>query len=129
MLGMATDVTDRKNAEEAIRESDARYRRMVETTTEGISMADANFCITFVNPQMAKMLGYQPDEMLGRSVLDFLFAEDIEQKRRIFERRRAGVCEQYDDRFRHKNGSEVLVAILPSASEPSGPFSSARKSS
>lgn len=111
MLGMATDVTDRKNAEEAIRESDARYRRMVETTTEGISMADANFCITFVNPQMAKMLGYQPDEMLGRSVLDFLFAEDIEQKRRIFERRRAGVCEQYDDRFRHKNGSEVLVWI------------------
>jgi len=43
MLGMATDVTDRKNAEEASRESDALYRRMVETTTEGISVADLNF--------------------------------------------------------------------------------------
>jgi PAS domain S-box-containing protein len=111
MLGMATDITERKDAEEAMRESDERYRRMVETTTEGISVADSNFFITFVNRQMAEMLGYERGEMLGRSVLDFVFPEDIEQKRRVFERRRAGVRERYDDRFRHKNGSEVWVQI------------------
>ena len=111
MLGMATDITERKYAEDAMQESDERYRRMVETTTEGISVADSNFHITFVNRQMAQMLGYEPDEMVGRSVLDFVFPEDVEQKRKVFERRRAGVRERYDDRFRHKDGSEVLVRI------------------
>src|SRR5215472_541400 len=111
MLGMATDITERKNAEDAARESDERYRRMVETTTEGISVADANFSITFVNQRLAEMLGYEPGEMLGRSVLEFVFPEDADQKRQIFERRRAGVRERYDDRFRHKDGSEVSVQI------------------
>src|SRR5215469_3484995 len=111
MLGMATDITERKTAEDAKRESDERYRRIAETTTEGISVADANFCITFVNRQMAEMLGYEPAEMLGRSVLHFVFPEDVEQKRQVFERRRAGVRERYDDRFRHKDGSEVSVQI------------------
>jgi PAS domain S-box-containing protein len=111
MLGMATDITEHKNAEDAKRESDERYRQIAETTTEGISVADANFCITFVNRQMAEMLGYEPAEMLGRSVLDFVFPEDVEQERQVFERRRAGVRERYDDRFRHKDGSEVSVQI------------------
>jgi PAS domain S-box-containing protein len=111
MLGTATDITERRDAEDAMRVGDERYRRMVETTTEGISVADANFCITFVNQQMAEMLGYERGEMLGRSVLDFVFPEDVEQKRRIFERRRAGARERYDDRFRHKDGSEVSVQI------------------
>ena len=107
----AESALERKRAEDGLRESDERYRWIVENTTEGISVADSNFCITFVNRQMAEMLGYDPDEMLGRSVLDFVFPEDVEQKRQSFERRRAGLRERYEDRFRHKDGSAVSVQI------------------
>src|SRR5262249_27003878 len=67
--------------------------------------------ITFVNPRMAEMLGYQPAEMLGRAIWDFLFEEDEEALRTMFGRRRAGISEQADVRFRHKDRREVWTIL------------------
>ena len=70
------DVTQRVIAEEQVRESDAMYRRMVDMASEGIWGTDAEFRTTFVNQQMAAMLGVEPDEMVGRPYADFAFVED-----------------------------------------------------
>ena len=65
------DITERKRAEDAIGESEKRYRRIVETTNEGVWLLDSNLHTSYVNRQMAEMLGYEPREMIGRSIFDF----------------------------------------------------------
>src|SRR4029077_8631745 len=66
------DITERHRAEEALRASEERYRQIVETAFEGVWIIDRNNKTTFVNPRMADMLGYAPEEMLGRPVLAFM---------------------------------------------------------
>jgi PAS domain S-box-containing protein len=98
-------------AEAAARESETQYRQIVETANEGIWLLDANAQITFVNAQMAEMLGYQPEEMRGRHKWDFLFDEDQEVVRQLWERRRTGISEQADVRFRHRSGAAVWTLM------------------
>ena len=111
MVGMVADITQRKRAEDAFRKSEMQYRRIVGTTNEGVWLLDTNFCNSYVNQQLAEMLGYEPEEMIGRSVLDFYFPEDIERKKEVLERRRQGVREQIEERLRRKDGSELWVRI------------------
>jgi PAS domain S-box-containing protein len=121
--GMAIDVTDRMQGEERLRQSEEKFRRIVETANEGIWTLDAEARVTFVNRRMAEMLGYQPEQLQGRLQWDFLFDEDQPGARQLFERRRAGVSEQADVRFRHKDGWEVwtLMAARP-VTDPQGRF-------
>jgi PAS domain S-box-containing protein len=109
--GMAIDVTERERAEAALRDSEETYRRIVETANEGIWLLDADARVTFVNGRMAELLGYRPEEMLGRAKGDFLFEQDRAWAREVFERRKAGVSEQVDVRFRRKDGREVWTIM------------------
>lgn len=59
------DITERKRSEEGLRESEAHYRRILETASEGIWMFDADSRTTFANDRIAQMLGYTVEEMLG----------------------------------------------------------------
>ncbi len=126
MLGMAFDITDRMQAEDALRRTEERYRRIVETTNEGVWMLDSEFRTSFVNGQMAEMLGYKPEEVLGKSVFDFYFPEDRIRKQQLLERRRQGVHEQFDERLRRKDGSELWVRMAASPiSDGDGKFDGA----
>ncbi|MDB4916907.1 MAG: sensor histidine kinase/response regulator [Gemmatimonadetes bacterium] len=58
-------------AQSALRESEERYRHIVETTHEGIWTLDADTVVTFVNQRLADLMGYAPDEMVGQSVFEF----------------------------------------------------------
>src|SRR5450631_1498350 len=94
----------------APRADDERYRRIVELAAEGIWELDAGDRTTFVNPAMAAMLGYTVDEMLGRPVYDFMDVDAGVTAATKLERRRAGVTERHDHRFRHKSGHPVWTA-------------------
>jgi PAS domain S-box-containing protein len=109
--GIARDITERKRAEEANRESEMRYRRIVETTNEGVWLLDSTLHNSYVNRQMAEMLGYEPGEMLGRSVFDFYFPEDVERKKQVLARRQQGLREQIEERLRRRDGSELWVRL------------------
>ena len=119
LIGIALEVEEPSlaslGAEAAVRESESRYRIIVETTNEGVWLLDSGLCNSFVNQQMAEMLGYEPEEMVGRSVFDFYFPEDVEQKKQILKRRKEGVREQIEERVRRRDGSELWVrmAVIP----------------
>jgi PAS domain S-box-containing protein len=126
VIGIIADITERKRAEDAVRQSEEKYRRIVETTNEGIWLLDQDFHTSFVNRQMAEMLGYQQVEMLGRSVFDFYFPEDIARKQQGLARRRELQSERMDDRLRRRDGSELWVrmAAIP-ISKDNGDFDGA----
>ena len=74
------DITYRNRAEEALRESEKKYRSLLETTLQGYWMIDPELKNIEVNPSLCKMLGYRPDEMLGKTPFDFVDDEN----RKIF---------------------------------------------
>jgi PAS domain S-box-containing protein len=73
--GLIRDITNRKIAEETLRESEERYRQLVETMNEGLAMADSDYVFTFVNERFAEMLGYSREEMVGRHILQFVHGD------------------------------------------------------
>ena len=98
-------------AEAEARLSETQYRRIVETAHEGIWELDADARVTFVNARMAEMLGHEPGEFLGRRKWEFVADEDRPAVQALFERRRAGVSEQADVRFRRRDGEPVWTLM------------------
>ena len=115
---------ERHRSEQALKRSEERYRRIVDTAYEGIWMIDDTNTIVFVNQRMAEMLGYSVDEMLGRSARNFTESEPSEEQNDRMRRRRTGVTEQFDFRFRRKDGSELwgIVSTTPVWNEGGGKF-------
>jgi PAS domain S-box-containing protein len=111
MLGVSLDITDRKQSEDAVRESEKRYRRIVETTNEGVWLLDSKLHTSYVNRQMAEMLGYEVREMVGRSVFESYFPEDVEHKKQRLEVRQQGVRDRIEERLRRRDGSELWVRM------------------
>ncbi|MEQ9553351.1 MAG: PAS domain S-box protein [Coleofasciculus sp. G3-WIS-01] len=111
ILGIVEDITERKQAEAALQESERHYRCIVETASEGVWVFDANNQITFANSRMAQMLGYPIEQMLGRSLFDFIDTESEALIQTYLERRRQGIQERYDFKFRRQDGSDLWAII------------------
>jgi len=114
-VGLTYDLTERKRAEEERWESEARYRRIVDTATEGIWVLGRDSLTSFVNTRMAEMLGYSAQELNGRPMTDFMFEEDAPDHRSKIENRHHGLSENFERRFHRKNGETVwtLVSATP----------------
>src|SRR5205085_12336337 len=79
MIGSMSDITEQKNAELQIQESEAKYRQIVETAQEGIWIVDQAYKTVFVNDKMCGMLEYSAEEIMSRNTTDFLAVEVQEQ--------------------------------------------------
>ena len=77
-LSSGTDITERKQAENALRDSEDRYRNLVETIPHGIQEIDVDGTITFANRAHGMIHGYAPEELVGLSALE-LVASDKER--------------------------------------------------
>jgi PAS domain S-box-containing protein len=100
----------------ALKASEEKYRRLAETSNEGIWAVDAHFRTTYVNPRMVDMLGRRPSEMLGRSVDEFLFPDDLGDHRDgVAARHQRQGEKSYEQRFQRGDGSPLwaLVSATP----------------
>jgi PAS domain S-box-containing protein len=101
--------------EKKLKESEKRYKFIVEAANEGIWGTDVNFNINYVNPKMAEILGYEIEEMIGKPVSYFMFAEDIADHKKRVEKCLKGYPETYERRLKHKNGSVISTIIAATA--------------
>jgi PAS domain S-box-containing protein len=120
LVGVSRDVTQHKQAEEALRLSEERYRQLVESAHEGVWVTDASSRTTFVNARMAEMLGYTRAEMLGKDRLSFMDATDREIARHYAERRKKGLRDQYDIELIRKDGTHIHATVAASPITDSG---------
>ncbi len=111
MVAVYDDITERMRAEEALRKSEQKYRRIVETANEGICMTDVDNLVTYVNQRMADMLGYLPEEIIGKPLVHFLFPEDLADHREKWSHRLQGLSETYERRFRRSDGGECWTIV------------------
>lgn len=101
--------------EKTLRESEERYRLIVETAEEGIWQMDEEAHTTFVNRRMAEMLGYTQVEMVGKPISSFMHKDDYPDHELRMRQRREGVNEQYERRFVRKDGSVIWALISVTA--------------
>ena len=113
-LVQIVEITERKEIEKELFESAKKYRDLVNMAQEGIWAIDKNNKTTFANPSMAEMLGYSPEEMIGKSLFDFMDEAGEKVANENLERRRAGLKEQHDFEFICKNGNRIFCALVTS---------------
>jgi diguanylate cyclase (GGDEF)-like protein/PAS domain S-box-containing protein len=110
-IGVQNDVTQHIQALDTLQKQEQQYRKIVETATEGIWLINQDNETTFVNQQMATMLGYKVEEMLGATLFSFMDAEGVVISHKNLSRRQQGIQEKYDFKFRCKDGSDLWVII------------------
>ncbi|MDD1652750.1 MAG: PAS domain S-box protein, partial [Methanomicrobiales archaeon] len=79
-IGIKQDVSERKQAEIALRESEARFRNQVEVTSDWVWEIDERGLYTYVSPKVRDVLGYEPEELVGKSPFDLM---PVEEARRV----------------------------------------------
>jgi PAS domain S-box-containing protein len=75
-IGTACDITDRKKADVALQESEHRFRSLVETTTDWIWEIDKDSVYVYSSPKIQELLGYEPEEIIGKTPFDLMHPQD-----------------------------------------------------
>lgn len=114
LQGLEQNVAELERTGQALRESETRYRSLVDTAAEGVWMLGPDGRTIFVNARMTEILGYRSEEMIGRTVTDFMVEADFADHTQRMERRRGGVPENYEQRFIRSDGA-VVRAFMSAA--------------
>ena len=95
----------------ALKDSEERHRRVLDTAFEGIWIADTQGRTTYINQHVIEMLGYSYQEILGRQALDFVAEEDRALALAESQKRRVGECSQYEFPMTRKDGTKLWTLI------------------
>ncbi|MEG3841648.1 EAL domain-containing protein [Microcoleus sp. herbarium14] len=113
--GVALDISDRKLAESALRQSEQRFRSLIENATDITIILDAEGIFRYISPSVKRILGYAPQQAIGRSALGTVHPDDcaaIAQTlhKSIENPKRSESAVEY--RVRHRNGSWCYVEAV-----------------
>ena len=113
-IALARDITESKTNELAFIESESRYRAVAENANAGIGVVDNKENLVFVNETFAQMLGYEREQMIGKSLSNFSSSESFELYRQKTSSRRPGMSDIYEAEMLHKNGEKMIFSVSAS---------------
>ena len=110
ILGTILDISDRKTAEKALKESEVKYRTLVDNVSDVIIEIDTEGNFSYVSPNVTSLTGFTPEEVIGKSALHYIHPEDLELAVDMFEEV-YNTHQSYNMEFRtsHKNGHYIWV--------------------
>ena len=109
------DLTERKRAEEQIRESEEQLRAIIQQATAGIARADLQGRYVFVNLRFCQMLGYHQDELIGKTIREVTHPNDRKKSERAIEQLAGGTESlEFEKRFIRKDGSILWADVSES---------------
>ena len=127
ILSLCRDISQRKRAEEALRESEARYRALIDSSPDAITQTDLSGTILMCNRQTAHLHGYEsPEDMIGRSAFELFAPDELEHAKLDMQRTlRDGVVRDSEYRFLKKDGSQFEAELSATVVRDAGgnPFS------
>ncbi|WP_372683606.1 PAS domain S-box protein [Desulfosarcina sp.] len=105
------DVTQSKLRTKELEEKKEKFRKLAELTSDWLWEIDNNNVYTYVNPMVFDILGYRPEELLGKSLFDFMPAREAKRMKPLFQRLKAErkPLKAIEKINRHKNGSEIIL--------------------
>jgi PAS domain S-box-containing protein len=116
---VARDITDANKTRQVLRQQAEELRHIFETSQDLIMVMDARGFLVQISPSCEAILGYRPAEMIGRSGVDFIHPDHLENSREEMRAARRGQRPKISDtRCFHKNGREVWLSWLGTWSEP-----------
>jgi len=103
-------ISARNQAEEALRESEEKYRNLVERANDGIAIVQ-DMLLKYVNPRLAEIGGYTVDEVTNTPFTDYVFPDELPKVVDYYNRRMAGekTPSTYESALRHRDGSKIDV--------------------
>ncbi|MFC1554903.1 response regulator [candidate division KSB1 bacterium] len=104
-------IISQKSSEEKLRESQERYRNLIENISEWIWETDSEWTYTYVSPRVKDMLGYKPDELLNTKAFDYIDVSDNSNVRKKFEKisKKQKPIRKLETVKIHKNGEKVII--------------------
>ncbi len=118
-VGTHEDITERKQAQARLAQETSENRRLFETSLDLILVTDRAGNFLRVSPISSSILGYAPEEMIGRNGVDFVYPPDLENAREEMRLARSGHnMRNFETRYVHKRGHAVTLAWSGVWSEP-----------
>jgi PAS domain S-box-containing protein len=117
-LELRRELTDRARAERALRESEERFRSLVDQTSDIIAVVDESGVVRYGSPSIETVLGYDAEELVGRNALELIHPDDRARVRKAHVAAMRDPMTGQEDmefRFQHRNGSWRILEALGSA--------------
>jgi PAS domain S-box-containing protein len=112
LLGVTRDVTERKRAEEALRQSEARFRAIIESSSVGILVTDVETrMFRYANPEICRLLGYSEQDFFSLTTRDLIAPEELHESAAGFQAHAEGTLNLTERTFRRKDGSTIRMSI------------------
>ena len=116
---IARDITESKRTQKALSQEIEERQRIFETSQDLILVTDTAGNFVQVSPSAKTILGFSPEEMIGRSAIDFIHPDDLDSTREEMRSARRGQqMRNFEARYRHKDGRSVMLNWMGTWSEP-----------
>jgi PAS domain S-box-containing protein len=105
------DISTRKLSEEVLRQSERKYRTLVESLYEGVGITDLEENLIFVNKAACDIFGYSREELIGTNLRELVSSDEVDRIAAETQKRKQGISSRYELLIRRKDGQERQISL------------------